>query len=246
MLRRESLREQASSTLRTWIVTGEIHPGEIYAVGPLAAKLGVSTTPVREAVLDLANEGLLEMIRNRGFRVPPVTEHDLDELFQLRLLLEVPGMELVVGELSARQLSSAAELARKTTQAAAAGDVARFLDYDRHFHAFLLDLQPNRRLANLVSKLRDQTRLYGLPELADTGHLTENLTEGAREHVEIVAALERCSSEDVRKWMVKHIRHTRGKWAGRNESVGGAMLQGSNVEVVDSDRLRQTAAGDSA
>jgi DNA-binding FadR family transcriptional regulator len=81
-LRPVSLREQAREALRARIVLGQIEPGEVRSVISLAEELGVSVTPVREAVMDLAHHGMVEVIRNRGFRVPQLSEHDLDEIFR--------------------------------------------------------------------------------------------------------------------------------------------------------------------
>ena len=87
-LKSVSLREQARDAVRTQIVLGQIEPGQVESVVNVAASLGVSVTPVREAIMDLANLGIVEVIRNRGFRVPVLTDHDLDEIMQLRTMLE--------------------------------------------------------------------------------------------------------------------------------------------------------------
>src|SRR6266699_5127733 len=87
-----SLREQVRRIIRGRIIAGDIVPGAIYSIPQFAALLGVSATPVREAVLDLGNQDLVEGVRNRGFRVPDLTERDIDEVVQLRLMLEVPAV----------------------------------------------------------------------------------------------------------------------------------------------------------
>ncbi|HVA92494.1 MAG TPA: GntR family transcriptional regulator, partial [Chloroflexota bacterium] len=91
-LDRSSLRARARKAIRGSIVTGEIADGEIYPVSYFTSRLGVSATPIREALFDLAGEGLVEVVRNRGFRVPQLTEQDLDDLYDVRTLLEVPTM----------------------------------------------------------------------------------------------------------------------------------------------------------
>src|SRR5260221_9167673 len=85
-----SLREQALSAIRSGIVLGEIKPGVVYSAPSIAAQLGVSSTPVREAMTELVTEGLATPVRNKGFRIVELTDHDLDEIFQLRVLLEAP------------------------------------------------------------------------------------------------------------------------------------------------------------
>src|SRR4051794_4783192 len=84
-----SLREQAVAAIRASIITGEAEPGQIYSVRQFADRLGVSATPIREALLDLAGDGLVEAVRNRGFRILMPSEQDLDEIYRLRLMIEV-------------------------------------------------------------------------------------------------------------------------------------------------------------
>ncbi|MGN6600433.1 MAG: GntR family transcriptional regulator, partial [Actinomycetes bacterium] len=87
---RQSLRERAADALRAALVAGEMRPGVTYSAPSLAAQFGVSATPVREAMLGLAKEGLVEAVRNKGFRVTELSDRDLDEITELRSLVEVP------------------------------------------------------------------------------------------------------------------------------------------------------------
>jgi DNA-binding GntR family transcriptional regulator len=212
-VRRTGLREQVRTFIRTAIVTGEVKPGETYTVGAIARRVGVSATPVREAVLDLANEGLIEVLPNRGFRVPELTERDLDELFQLRLFLEGGALEALVHELTAEDLARFTTTAEMIVDFAADGDLSSFLSTDREFHLGLLATLGNHRLVELVATLRDQTRLYGMPALALHG----SLVSAAREHLDILDALRVKDKDGIRQAMTKHLRHTRGLWAGQTE-----------------------------
>src|SRR5688572_32330171 len=74
---RRNLRQEIANALRAALVSGEMRPGVLYSAPTLAEKFGVSATPVREAMLDLASEGLVEAVRNKGFRVTELTEQDL-------------------------------------------------------------------------------------------------------------------------------------------------------------------------
>src|SRR5262245_43722716 len=104
-LQRLSLKDQARQAIRPSIITGELEAGRLYTVGSFAAELGVSATPVREALGDLAAAGLVEVIRNRGFRIPILSEDDLDQIFELRLMLEVPAVASVTGRLEGTALT---------------------------------------------------------------------------------------------------------------------------------------------
>src|SRR3954452_23412089 len=88
--RRSSYRERVADALRAALIAGELRPGEVYSAPTLAARFGVSATPVREAMLDLAKEGLVDTVPNKGFRVTAVSEKQLDEYTQIRALIEIP------------------------------------------------------------------------------------------------------------------------------------------------------------
>jgi DNA-binding GntR family transcriptional regulator len=214
-----SLREQAQQVIRASILAGELAAGEIYSATTLAERLGVSPTPIREAMLELANGGLVEPVRNRGFRILAPDEDDLDEISQLRLMLEVPSMRIVADRASAGDLSELREVVEQIEATAAAADVAGFLLADRAFHLGMLELTGNRRLVRLVAQLRDQTRIAGITELAREG----NLTKSAAEHRDILDALDERDADKAEALMKRHLIHTRGIWAGRAEPEPGAI-----------------------
>jgi DNA-binding GntR family transcriptional regulator len=213
-LKAVSLREQAREALRTRIVLGEIEPGRVESVINVAAALGVSVTPVREAVMDLANLGIVEVIRNRGFRVPVLSDHDLDEILRLRTMLEVPAMSELTELLEGGDIPLFRQLAGQITEAARVRDLTSYLDLDRQFHLGLLELLGNGRLVAIVGQLRDQARLQGLQKLADQGQLTRS----GEEHVEIVGAIVSGDAERAAELMRRHLAHSRGIWAGRAEN----------------------------
>jgi DNA-binding GntR family transcriptional regulator len=200
--------------VRTRIVLGQIEPGQVESVINVAGTLGVSVTPVREAIMDLANLGIVEIIRNRGFRVPVLTDHDLDEIFRIRTMLEAPAMADVVQALDGAPVPRFRQLAEQITDAAREGDLVSFLDLDRQFHLGLLELLGNRRLVAMVGQLRDQARMQGLQKLADQGELTQS----GEEHIAIVDAIESGDGELAAELMRKHLAHSRGIWAGRQEA----------------------------
>ncbi|MGW0734061.1 GntR family transcriptional regulator [Streptomyces sp. NPDC002851] len=212
-LKSVSLREQAREAVRTQIVLGQIEPGQVESVINVAGRLGVSVTPVREAIMDLANLGMVEIIRNRGFRVPVLTEHDLDEIYRVRTMLEVPAMAELVQNLDGAPVPEFRRLAEQITEAARDGELTAFLDLDRQFHLGLLELLGNRRLVAMVGQLRDQARMEGLQKLADQGELTHS----GEEHIAIVDAIEAGDGELTAELMRKHLTHSRGIWAGRAE-----------------------------
>ncbi|MGI5443993.1 GntR family transcriptional regulator [Streptomyces shenzhenensis] len=92
---RESLRDATVRTLHAAVISGYLRPGSVYSARALGTQLGISATPVREAMLDLVKEGLVEAVPNKGFRVVQLTERELDELNELRQLIEVPTVRRI-------------------------------------------------------------------------------------------------------------------------------------------------------
>ncbi len=209
-LDRASLRDQARSVIRASIVAGQIEAGELHPVSYFAAQLGVSATPIREALFDLAGEGLIEVVRNRGFRVPLLSEHDLDELYELRLLVELSAVVRVAREHVPLDTVLLRRLAGELKTQAHHRQLIEFLWTDRTFHLGVLAGLGNRRLTALVARLRDEARLHGIAGLARSGQLERT----AAEHGELLDALESGDGDLVEARMRRHLRHTRGLWAG--------------------------------
>jgi len=212
-LHRRNLREEAVEVLRAAILGGELAPGSIHSAVSLAEQMGVSPTPIREAMLELARSGLVEALPNRGFRVTVIDDRDLDEICELRLLLEVPAMELVIERASNEDLDRLDQPLLDLEAAANENDVPAFLVADREFHLTLLSLAGNERMVEIIAGLRDQTRIVGLRSLAEAHALQAT----AVEHRPILDALRARDVEKARQMMVAHLEHTRQDWAGRTE-----------------------------
>src|SRR5258708_1047846 len=118
-LPRLTLRDEASRRLRSEIVAGGLEAGLLYPIAQGAERLGVSITPGREALLELSSEGLVEIVRNRGFRISEVSEKDLDEIVEMRLLLEVPVVQRLAERAETLPLAPLRDLATQLKKAAA-------------------------------------------------------------------------------------------------------------------------------
>lgn len=206
---RQSLREQVAHALRAALITGEMRPGVVYSAPVLAAQFGVSATPVREAMLDLAKEGLVEAVRNKGFRVTELSDRDLDELTEIRQLIEVPTVTRLADASRADEFERLRPVAEEIVAAAERGDLLGYVDADLRFHVELLTLSGNAHLVEVVKDLRNRARLYGLSQLRERG----TLSESAREHVALLDALKTGDTTAARTIMSEHIHHVRGIWA---------------------------------
>jgi DNA-binding GntR family transcriptional regulator len=209
----QSLREQIADSLRAALISGQMRPGVVYSVPVLADRFGISATPVREAMLDLAKEGLFEPVRNKGFRVTELSDKELDDITHLRSLIEVPTVTSLAETAQPKAIRALRPLAKAIVDAAAAADLIAFLETDRRFHLELLGLAGNAEIVKVVGDLRARTRLYGLERLAQR----ERLAASAAEHLELLEALLAHDAPRVGKIMRRHLAHVRGIWADRPE-----------------------------
>lgn len=204
-----SLRDQAASTLRARIIAGELQPDRLYVIGQVAEELGVSATPIREALLDLTKEGLVRMSRNRGFQITRLTQRDIDEIVQLRRMIEVPAIR----ELSERRLitddAALRGLIRATESSARDGNWLEYQQNDRAFHLGLLAWLGNRRLVEFVGVLRDQCRLYG----TDRDEATLDFLESTREHEALLDAITTGRADEAVRLTHEHLDRAREVWS---------------------------------
>lgn len=205
MLQRENLKDQIASAIRTQILTGRMGPGTLYNAGEIAQMYGASRTPVREAILELASKGLVEVTRGVGFRVVEPSRQDLIDVFAIRELLEVPATAAVAGKMSPEAIATARRLLSDSRDAAVRNDLIDYLAKDRAFHLHLVAQGGNTRLTQIISDLRDLQRVPGLTRLADTGHLVDRHTE----HERILEAIEAGRSDEVTELMLQHLNLSR-------------------------------------
>jgi len=210
---RTSLRERVAESLRAALVSGRMAPGTTYSIPALAEQFGVSATPVREAMLDLVNEGIVAAVPNKGFRVVELSDAELDQITELRRLLEVPTVGALAGAVDRASIKRLRSLAKAVSDAARRADVVGYVEADRELHLALLAEGGNPRLVEMVGRLRDQSRLYGLEQLAADGVLVDS----ADEHLRLIDALESGDRWAAERVMAHHLDHVRGIWASRRE-----------------------------
>lgn len=207
-----TLRRRIAEQLRASLISGELRPGGVYSAPELGSRFGTSATPVREAMLDLVKEGLVEVVPNTGFRIRVLTENELDEIAETRTLLEVPIMGAVaencVGPI-ALQVEELRKIAHELLRAAESRDLVEYMRLDTDFHLQFLALHGNATLVEQVASLRHRSRLFGLEALAASG----NLDKSTREHETLVDLALARDREGIEALMRRHILHTRREWA---------------------------------
>ncbi|MFT4298978.1 MAG: GntR family transcriptional regulator [Aeromicrobium sp.] len=182
---RRTAADEVFTQLRERIVTGELVPGARQSIYRLSDELGVSRTPVREAVVRLADLGLVSVERNRGIVVQGVRAEDVRDVFELRLLLEVPAAAGAAERADADLVRRLREALAAMRAAAEAADDAAFTRHDRELHAALGAALGNARLSGVVDRLRDSIQAHGV----STIDRTRSMTMIAEEHAPIVEAV---------------------------------------------------------
>ncbi|MBB5132108.1 DNA-binding GntR family transcriptional regulator [Thermocatellispora tengchongensis] len=223
-----SLTQQVIDSVREAILSGELRPGELYSVYQLAAQLNVSRTPVREAMLRLAEAGMVRFERSRGFRVLRRDPREIAEVFHLRLLLEVPAARLAARRAGPELVESARAELEAMRAAAKDHDEPRFMRHDRAFHRLLLTAGANRKLVGMVDNLRDATITLG----ASTVDRSRSLADIAEEHEPILAALEARDPEAVAGAMRAHVSHTGELLLAQVATEAGVAADPADIDLL--------------
>lgn len=203
--RSESLAQQIRDSIYDGIITGKLTSGETYSVSEMSQKLGVSRTPVREAVLQLEEIGLITILRNRGFRVNEVSAEDIVSAFQIRYLLEPFCAALAAEVENPEHLIMKLEQHMDTMlEASRTNDIRSFMEADKIFHDLILEQGNNVRLTQAVNAARDATYTRGLSSQS----LQRAWDDINSEHRAILRAIKNYDPEHAANAMRKHVRAT--------------------------------------
>lgn len=165
--RPESLSDRVYATLREYLRAGRVPVGQPLAEAALAAQLGVSRTPVREALARLASDGLL-VSDGRSFTVPALSDGDVEDIYALRFLLEPEALrEIAAARPSRRTLAPLRRALEDMADAHVAGDGAEFMEANYRYRAAWMALIPNRRLARAIELYADHVRYLRAFTLGD-------------------------------------------------------------------------------
>ncbi len=154
------LRDVVFNTLRQAILRGELKPGERLMEIQLANKLGVSRTPIREAIRKLELEGLVLMIPRRGAEVAEITEKSLRDVLEVRGALEELAVKLACQKITDEQIQELRVAEKEFEMALSSGDVTVYAEADVRFHDVIYRATDNQRLIQLLFNLREQMYRY--------------------------------------------------------------------------------------
>ncbi|WP_028810459.1 GntR family transcriptional regulator [Streptomyces flavidovirens] len=215
---RNTLRQQIADALRDEVLAGRLRPGQGFTVKQIADQYGVSATPVREALVDLAAQSLLDCDHHRGFRVREISVADFRGMVEARSLI-TDGLfrKLVAGGWSgacADVLMAIRRRAEEAARAARAGDLDIFIGYDLRFWRELGALNDNPHISGFLHQLRLRCWVFSVPYLRGDPSLRARMWNG---HSEVVDAVTRGDAEAVRAVIAAYHAQMLA-WAERLES----------------------------
>lgn len=197
------LRDVVFHTLREAILKGDLKPGERLMELQLASKLGVSRTPIREAIRMLEQEGLAVTIPRKGAEVARMTEKDMEDVLQIREALDELAVQVACDKITEQQLENLTLVMKNFEESIQAENLQKIVEYDVEFHETIYQATDNPKLVSLLNNLREQIYRYRMEYIKEK----ENYPMLLQEHEEIVAALKERDKENVRAVMRRHIRH---------------------------------------
>ena len=159
------LRDVVFNTLRQAILRGEMEPGERLMEIQLAQKLGVSRTPIREAIRKLELEGLVIMIPRKGAEVAHITEKDMRDVLEVRCTLEELAVALACKNVTPERIMDLRAANKVFESAIVSKDVVNIVDADVQFHDTIYAMTDNDRLIQIINKLREQMYRYRLEHI---------------------------------------------------------------------------------
>ena len=198
------LRDVVFNTLRDAILTGKLVPGERLMENQLADKLGVSRTPVREALRMLELENLVELVPRKGAQVLDMSEKDITNILEVRSALEGLATSVACKKMSKEDLQQLKNMEVDFEKAVADNDVERFVDIDEDFHDLIFAATENDKLISIFRNLRIQLYRY---RMAQAKNNDTSMSTIVAHHRSIIRAIENHDSEEGASIAQGHIKY---------------------------------------
>lgn len=197
------LRELVLEAIRDAIINGTLKPRERLMEIQLAEELGVSRTPIREALRKLELEGFIVMIPRKGAFVADMTFKDIADIFEIRAALEGLAAGLAAERITDEELEKMERHLVEKADAIARGDMERLVEVDTEFHESIYKASRNDRLQGIINNLREQIQRFRATSLAYPGRMKQSLDE----HRAIVEAIHARDAALARQVTQEHIEN---------------------------------------
>jgi len=200
----ELLSKKVYHILKERIIKGNLKPGEKILEVNIAKRLGVSRTPVREALRELAAEGFFAMKPNLGMIVIGFSIEDLKEVLEIRKLLEGFATSIAAKKISKEEIKKIEKIIKKMSISISKNDLLVYSDLNAEFHNLIFNICGNKRLIKIYDNLSNSEHRFRIRSLRNN---PERLRYSLKEHQEILEALKRKDSEQAYKLSQKHIEN---------------------------------------
>jgi len=212
----ELLSKKVYRILKARIIKGDLAQGGKLFEAKIAEQLGVSRTPIREALKGLAAEGLVKMTPNQGVVVINVSIEDLQEVLQVRRVLEGRAASMAAEKIHPEEIAKLEEIIKKMSMIISKPkpDVVPYSELNAEFHNLILNACGNKRLMKICNNLSSSDHRFRIRSLRNN---PERLKYSLKEHQEIVDALKRKDSEQAEKLSKKHIENVLANILAQNE-----------------------------
>ncbi|MBO8170045.1 MAG: GntR family transcriptional regulator [Thermoanaerobacteraceae bacterium] len=212
------LREIVFETLREAIISGKLKAGERLMEVQLAEEMGVSRTPVREAIRKLELEGFVVMVPRKGAYVAGISTKDITEVFEIRAALESLAASLAAERITEEELEELERLLVQVAECAQKDDLEKLIEIDTQFHDCLYKASRNDRLVQIISNLREQIQRFRTTSLASPGRMKQTL----KEHKKIVEAISQRDMKLAHDLAIEHIENAENSILEALEKQGEA------------------------
>lgn len=201
-----SLKEMAFQSIKSAILSQKLLPGDTYNEQVLAKELGISKTPVREALLDLSHKGFVTFIQRKGVQINVLARKDIKDLYEVRRALETAAIGIVMQRLTDEDLQRIEVIYEKGNEAIKANDLSGYMRSDREFHISLVNLTENRYMIAAIENIRDLLDWMGLKALSRA-----DLLKIQQEHNRIIVGLRERNIDGAEQSVEDHIQLTMQK-----------------------------------
>lgn len=199
-----SLKEMALATIKEALLAKKLERDVMYTEAALTVEMGISRTPVREALIHLASRGLITYFPRKGFKIKLLTEKDVRNLFELRLVLELAVIRHITPGLTKKAMADIEKVRAKYQEVMQKDDPVESIHANMAFHACLAGLTGNDYLINALDEIGDLINLAGVRSL----EVDSRTHEALEEHGRIVTELKGRSLSGALREMEVHIRTT--------------------------------------
>lgn len=199
-----TLADQVRENIKKRIINQELKPGSRLIVSHLAAGMGTSLTPIREALRLLVKDGLVEIIPHKGAQVVMPSQEQFKDLFEVRTVLESLAIKLAIPNLSPADYEKLEQTLQAGDESIESEDSKAWLDADEKLHSYIIQKSENSVLAELLDNIRNRINIFRIL----TAQLPSRAKRAQNEHRSVVTAMKKQKNEEAEALVAKHIKNT--------------------------------------